>query len=45
VEFVDRTGCDLLVVSVGTQHGVAKGRDPELRLDLTGETRTALRDH
>ncbi|MEF8852111.1 MAG: class II fructose-bisphosphate aldolase [Haloarculaceae archaeon] len=32
VEFVDRTGCDLLAVSVGTQHGVAKGRDVELSI-------------
>jgi fructose-bisphosphate aldolase class II len=45
VEFVDRTGCDLLAVSVGTQHGVAKGKDIELRPDLTEEIRTALRDH
>jgi fructose-bisphosphate aldolase class II len=45
VEFVDRTGCDLLAVSVGTQHGVAKGRDLELRPELAGEIRTALCDH
>ncbi len=45
VEFVDRTGCDLLAISVGTQHGVAKGRDLELKPDLTEEIRTALRDH
>lgn len=45
VEFVDRTGCDLLAVSVGTQHGVAKGKDLELRPDLAAEIRTALRDH
>jgi fructose-bisphosphate aldolase class II len=45
VEFVERTGCDLLAVSVGTQHGVAKGRDLELRPDLAGEIRAALRDH
>ncbi|ESS06641.1 MAG: fructose-bisphosphate aldolase [uncultured archaeon A07HB70] len=45
VEFVDRTGCDLLAVSVGTQHGVAKGRDLELRPDLAGDIETALRDH
>ncbi len=45
VEFVDRTGCDLLAVSVGTQHGVAKGKDLELRPDLTEEIRIALRDH
>ncbi len=45
VEFVDRTGCDLLAVSVGTQHGVAKGRELELRPDLAVDVRTALRDH
>ena len=45
VEFVDRTGCDLLAISVGTQHGVAKGKDIELKPDLTEEIRTALRDH
>ena len=45
VEFVDRTGCDLLAISVGTQHGVAKGKDLELRPDLAGDIRTALRDH
>jgi len=45
VEFVDRTGCDLLAISVGTQHGVAKGKNLELRPDLAGEIRAALRDH
>jgi fructose-bisphosphate aldolase, class II len=45
VEFVDRTGCDLLAVSVGTQHGVAKGKDLDLRPELASEIRTALRDH
>ncbi len=45
VEFVDRTGCDLLAVSVGTQHGVAKGKDLELQPELTEDIRTALRDH
>ena len=45
VEFVDRTGCDLLAISVGTQHGVAKGKDLELRPNLAGEIQTALRDH
>ncbi len=45
VEFVDRVGCDLLAISVGTQHGVAKGRDLEIRPDLAADIRTALRDH
>ncbi|SEK74061.1 class II fructose-bisphosphate aldolase [Haloferax larsenii] len=45
VEFVDRTGADLLAISVGTQHGVAKGKDLELRPDLAHDIRVALRDH
>lgn len=45
VEFVDRTGCDLLAISVGTQHGVAKGKNLELRPDLAAEIREALADH
>jgi fructose-bisphosphate aldolase class II len=45
VEFVDETGCDLLAISVGTQHGVAKGKDLELRPDLAHDIRVALRDH
>jgi len=45
VEFVDRTGCDLLAISVGTQHGVAKGKDLELRPDLAADIRGALADH
>ena len=34
VEFVERTGCDLLAVSIGTQHGVASDRDLDVRPDL-----------
>ena len=45
VEFVDRTGCDLLAISVGTQHGVAKGKNLELRPDLARDIREALSDH
>jgi len=45
VEFVDKTGADLLAISVGTQHGVAKGKDLELRPDLANDIRQALRDH
>jgi len=44
VEFVERTGCDLLAISVGTQHGVAKGRDLELRPDIARDVRDALDD-
>lgn len=45
VEFVDRTGCDLLAISVGTQHGVAKGQDLDLRPDIAQKIRQELRDH
>jgi fructose-bisphosphate aldolase class II len=45
VEFVERTGCDLLAISVGTQHGVAKGKDLELRPDLASDISQALSDH
>lgn len=43
VEFVERTGVDLLAVSVGTQHGVSKGRDLVLRVDLAGKISERLR--
>jgi len=43
VEFVDRTGCDLLAVSIGTQHGVAAGHDLDLRVDLAREIDERLR--
>ena len=45
VEFVDRTGCDLLAVSIGTEHGVSAGVDLDLRVDLAAEIGAALRDH
>jgi fructose-bisphosphate aldolase class II len=45
VEFVDRTGTDLLAVSIGTEHGVSAGRDLDLRPDLAAEIDRALRDH
>ncbi len=41
-EFVKRTGADLLAISVGTQHGVSKGRDLELRADLATKIRDRL---
>ncbi|MGQ9699931.1 MAG: class II fructose-bisphosphate aldolase [Candidatus Bipolaricaulaceae bacterium] len=33
-EYVERTGVDLLAVSVGTQHGVSAGKELVLRVDL-----------
>lgn len=44
VEFVERTGVDLLAVSVGTQHGVASGRDLDVRPDVAADVDGALRD-
>lgn len=34
VEYVERTGVDLLAISVGTQHGVSVGKELKLRVDL-----------
>ncbi|WP_336338784.1 class II fructose-bisphosphate aldolase [Haloarcula brevis] len=45
VEFVDRTGCDLLAVSIGTEHGVSAGIDLDLRVDLAADINAALRQH
>lgn len=45
VEFVDRTGCDLLAVSIGTEHGVSAGVDLDLRVDLAADIHKSLREH
>ncbi len=45
VEFVERTGCDLLAVSIGTEHGVSAGVDLDLRVDLAADIDAALREH
>ena len=42
VEFVQATGADLLAISIGTQHGVSKGREIELRIDLAAKIRNKL---
>ena len=44
VEFIQRTGADLLAVSIGTQHGVSKGRDVVLRTDIADSIRQRLSD-
>jgi len=44
VEFVERTGVDLLAISVGTQHGVASGRDLDVRPGVARDVDEALRD-
>lgn len=43
-EFVKRTGVDLLAISIGTQHGVSKGRELKLRLEIAAEVDRALRE-
>jgi Fructose/tagatose bisphosphate aldolase len=45
VEFVDRTGCDLLAVSIGTEHGVSAGVELDLQVDLASDIDAALREH
>ncbi|MFC2083032.1 class II fructose-bisphosphate aldolase [Candidatus Bipolaricaulota bacterium] len=42
VEFVRQTQADLLAISVGTQHGVSKGRTLDLRMDLAARIRDRL---
>ena len=42
VEFVRSTGADLLAISIGTEHGVSKGKDITLRLDLAREIQAKL---
>ncbi len=43
-EFVERTGADLLAISVGTQHGVSKGKDVVLRTDIAKKIRDRLEE-
>ena len=45
VEFIRRTGADLLAISVGTQHGVSKGRDVVLRIDIAKQINAKLAKH
>lgn len=45
VEFVERTGCDLLAVSIGTEHGVSEGTSLELRPELADEINQRLLDN
>ena len=42
VEFVERTGVDLLAISVGTQHGVASGVDLDVRPEIARQVDEAL---
>ena len=44
-EFVERTGCDSLAISIGTSHGAYKfkpGTDPKLRFDILEEVEKRL---
>ncbi|MCR4392096.1 MAG: class II fructose-bisphosphate aldolase [Candidatus Acetothermia bacterium] len=43
-EYVERTGVDLLAISVGTQHGVSTGRELTLRTDLARAIDARLRE-
>mgnify|MGYP001132714595 CR=1 FL=1 len=43
VEYVARTGVDLLAISVGTQHGVSAGKELRLRVDLAQRIEAELR--
>ena len=43
-EFVERTGCDLLAISIGTQHGVSKGTDLDLRMDIVEKVDRKLKE-
>ena len=42
VEFIRATGADLLAISIGTQHGVSKGKDIQLRTDIASAIRDRL---
>jgi fructose-bisphosphate aldolase class II len=43
VEFVRASGADLLAISIGTEHGVSKGRTIALRVDLARAIQGQLR--
>lgn len=45
VEFVEKTKCDLLAISIGTQHGVSKGKDIELKPDIAKSVNETLMEH
>lgn len=42
VEFMSRSNADLLAISVGTQHGVSKGKDVVLRTDIADKVHKRL---
>ena len=44
VEFMRSSGAHLLAISIGTQHGVSKGREIELRIDLAEQIDRKLTD-
>ncbi len=44
-DFVKKTGCDSLAISIGTSHGAFKfkpGQDPKIRLDILKEIETRI---
>jgi fructose-bisphosphate aldolase, class II len=44
VDFVRRSGCDLLAVCIGTNHGVSKGKDTPLRIDVMERCQKAVQE-
>jgi len=45
VDFVTKTGVDLLAIAVGTAHGVSKGAELELRYDIAEQVDQNLREN
>jgi ketose-bisphosphate aldolase len=43
-EFVERTGCDVLAVSIGTAHGVYMVKDPKIDFERLAQIRAVLPD-
>jgi fructose-bisphosphate aldolase class II len=45
VEFIKRSGADLLAISIGTQHGVSKGKDIVLNTDIADKVHKVLMEN
>ncbi len=45
IEFIERSGADLLAISIGTQHGVSKGKDVVLDTDIADKVHKGLMDN
>lgn len=44
IEFMKRSGADLLAISIGTQHGVSKGKNVVLNTDIADKVHKGLTD-